>query len=168
MKAISKWSMIGFLLAVTGCATSQETRVLEERMMLMSNEMIRMDNQLQQTELALTQERQERLALEEQLSTLETVSEPKPMRVQPKVPSEPIVDLSTNLYKTASGYELVAKDIQTALKNAGYYNGPIDGKIGPMSRESIRSFQNEHQLKADGICGKKTWQQLSIFLNVAK
>lgn len=56
-------------------------------------------------------------------------------------------------------------DIQTALKNAGFYQGEIDGKIGPKTKKSIVEFQTSKSLKADGVVGPKTWQALSTFLS---
>lgn len=57
------------------------------------------------------------------------------------------------------------KEIQTALKNAGYYNGSIDGKIGPGSKRAIEAFQSSKGLKADGKVGHKTWRALEPFLS---
>jgi murein L,D-transpeptidase YcbB/YkuD len=54
--------------------------------------------------------------------------------------------------------------IQTALKNAGLYNGPIDGKIGPGSRKAIETFQKDNGLKVDGKVGPKTWAALEPYL----
>jgi peptidoglycan hydrolase-like protein with peptidoglycan-binding domain len=55
--------------------------------------------------------------------------------------------------------------IQTALKNAGIYNGTIDGKLGPASKRAIQSFQKSNGLKADGKVGAKTWAALEPYLN---
>lgn len=71
-------------------------------------------------------------------------------------------------YRTPSGFELPAADIQRALKGAGYYSGAIDGKIGPDSREAIRNFQRDNSLTADGVCGRQTWDKLRTFLDVLK
>ena len=57
--------------------------------------------------------------------------------------------------------------IQTALKNAGFYSGKIDGKIGPGTKKAIQSFQEQHSLKADGKVGPKTWAALESYLNGA-
>lgn len=57
-----------------------------------------------------------------------------------------------------------AKQIQTALKNAGYYQGAIDGKIGKKSRQAIRKFQRDNNLSADAKVGRKTWAVLSKHL----
>jgi murein L,D-transpeptidase YcbB/YkuD len=57
------------------------------------------------------------------------------------------------------------KDLQKALKNSGYYEGKIDGKIGSGSKKAIKKFQQAYDLKADGIVGKKTWAQLKVYLD---
>ena len=57
------------------------------------------------------------------------------------------------------------KSIQSALKNAGYYNGPIDGKVGRKTKDAVGEFQKANGLKADGKVGKKTWKALSVYLN---
>ena len=59
------------------------------------------------------------------------------------------------------------QQIQTALKNAGIYNGAIDGKIGPASKRAIEEFQRRNNLKADGKVGPKTWAALEQFLSGA-
>ena len=53
--------------------------------------------------------------------------------------------------------------VQKALKSAGYYNGKIDGKIGQQTKAAIRDFQNNHDLKADGIVGRATWAALKTY-----
>lgn len=57
------------------------------------------------------------------------------------------------------------KQVQTALKNAGYYKGEIDGKIGPKSKEAILNFQRDNRLAVDGKVGPKTWAKLKEHLN---
>jgi len=57
-----------------------------------------------------------------------------------------------------------SKDIQTALKNAGFYTGTIDGKIGPKTKKAIEEFQAAKGLKADGKVGPKTWAELAKYL----
>ncbi len=64
-------------------------------------------------------------------------------------------------------YKPTAVEIQTALKNAGYYAGSIDGKIGPKSKTAIEEFQKASGLAVDGKVGPKTWQALSRYLTQA-
>jgi len=68
------------------------------------------------------------------------------------------------LYKTGKA-SLTKKDIQLALKNAGFYNGQIDGKIGKKTKKAIREFQKANGLKADGKVGLKTKDLLSRYLS---
>jgi len=68
--------------------------------------------------------------------------------------------------KTYSGpaIELSPKQIQLALKKAGFYKGEIDGKIGSKAKEAIIKFQKARGLKADGIVGKRTAAELNKYL----
>ena len=54
--------------------------------------------------------------------------------------------------------------IQQALKNAGLYQGDIDGKLGPRTKKAIEEFQTQNGLAADGKVGPKTWAKLSSHL----
>ena len=56
------------------------------------------------------------------------------------------------------------QDIQQALKNAGLYDGKVDGISGPMTREAIKSFQSQNDLKSDGKVGPMTWEKLKEYL----
>ena len=62
-------------------------------------------------------------------------------------------------------YKPAAKEIQIALKNAGYYAGSIDGKLGSKSKKAIEEFQAANNLTADGKVGSKTWNLLSKYLD---
>jgi peptidoglycan hydrolase-like protein with peptidoglycan-binding domain len=57
------------------------------------------------------------------------------------------------------------KQIQQALKNAGIYDGKVDGNIGPKTKKAIEAFQSQNGLKADGKVGRKTWKAMSVYLN---
>lgn len=55
------------------------------------------------------------------------------------------------------------KEIQTCLKNAGFYTGKINGVKTKRTRKAIREFQKANGLKADGIVGPKTWELLNKY-----
>ncbi|MCX7927348.1 MAG: peptidoglycan-binding protein [Candidatus Omnitrophica bacterium] len=61
-------------------------------------------------------------------------------------------------------YAPTPTEIQTALANAGYYKGAIDGKIGPKTQAAIEAFQRDNGLAVDGKVGPKTWAVLSKYL----
>jgi len=65
----------------------------------------------------------------------------------------------------ASSAKPTPKAIQQALKNAGVYDGKVDGTVGPKTKKAIEAFQKQNGLKADGKVGKKTWKALSVYLN---
>ena len=64
----------------------------------------------------------------------------------------------------AGPYKPTAFEIQTALQNANFYTGSIDGKIGPVSKKAIVEFQKANNLVADGKVGPKTWSVLGKYL----
>ncbi len=60
---------------------------------------------------------------------------------------------------------LSARQIQKALKSAGFYQGAVDGKIGSKTKSAIIKFQKAHNLKADGVVGKRTAMELNKYLS---
>lgn len=60
--------------------------------------------------------------------------------------------------------KLSIREIQQALKNAGFDPGSVDGKLGRRTRGAIREFQRAHGLKADGIVGPQTRTMLISYL----
>ncbi len=53
--------------------------------------------------------------------------------------------------------------IQAALKNAGFYQGEVDSKMGVVTRDAIKEFQRVNGLKDDGVVGKQTWAKLNTY-----
>jgi len=60
----------------------------------------------------------------------------------------------------SSGEEV--KQIQTKLKDWGYYQGNVDGIYGSQTYEAVKSFQSSNGLSADGIAGSQTLSALGI------
>lgn len=71
------------------------------------------------------------------------------------------------VYRTPSGFELPSANIQKALKNAGYYKGAVDGKIGSATKEAVKAFQRDNGLEADGVVGRRTWDKMKVHLGGA-
>ena len=57
------------------------------------------------------------------------------------------------------------QDIQQALGNAHFYQGKIDGVLGPKTKQGVEDFQAQNNLKVDGKVGPKTWQKLKTYLS---
>ncbi len=54
------------------------------------------------------------------------------------------------------------KQIQTKLKELGYYKGSVDGIFGKQTKSAVIAFQKNCGLTADGIAGPKTLLYLGI------
>ena len=53
-------------------------------------------------------------------------------------------------------------NIQSALKNLGYYTGRVDGIYGTATKNAVIAFQRDNGLTADGIVGTATMKALGI------
>ncbi len=59
---------------------------------------------------------------------------------------------------------LTTREIQVALKTAGYYTGSVDGKMGSQTLEAVQAFQRSKGLTPDGKVGSKTAAALAKHL----
>ncbi len=133
--------IVVFVFLLSGCATMGRKKNLEVQ---------GLKNQVSALEAQLQVKDQQIQSLRDALSTRPATEEKKVnivKRVVPEVKSHP------NL-----------RQIQMALKNAGYEPGTIDGKMGKQTKEAIKAFQKANDLKADGKVGKKTWGLLQEYL----
>jgi len=56
----------------------------------------------------------------------------------------------------------VAVNVQVQLQRDGYYNGPIDGILGPQTREAIAAFQADHGLAITSAIDEPTLATLGL------
>jgi hypothetical protein len=56
----------------------------------------------------------------------------------------------------------VTVDVQEQLARAGYYDGPIDGVLGPMTREAIAAYQADNGLPVTSAIDEPTLATLGI------
>jgi hypothetical protein len=57
---------------------------------------------------------------------------------------------------------VVATDVQSALADMGYYRGPIDGIIGPMTRQAIEDYQRDRGLVVSGRINRALLESLGL------
>ncbi|CAM4435082.1 N-acetylmuramoyl-L-alanine amidase [Paenibacillus endophyticus] len=51
-------------------------------------------------------------------------------------------------------------DLQYRLKTIGYFNTDVTTYFGTTTLQSLKRFQKEYGLAADGVAGKRTWETL--------
>jgi len=121
--------------SLSGCATSRRKSDLE--MQGLRNQVAALESQLS--------------AKDEELNSLKAATV--------KTPEETVRDVNEIKQRPK------CKEIQMALRNAGYYTGKRDGKCGKQTTEAIKAFQKANNLPVDGKVGKKTWSFLRDYLN---
>jgi peptidoglycan hydrolase-like protein with peptidoglycan-binding domain len=62
-------------------------------------------------------------------------------------------------YDTLKGAELI-RLVQIFLKESGFDPGPIDGVLGPKTREAIKRFQIKKELKPTGEIDEQTFNRI--------
>ena len=60
------------------------------------------------------------------------------------------------------GPDRVTIEVQSQLQRDGYYAGPIDGVLGPMTRQAIANFQADHGLAVTASVDEPTLDTLGI------
>lgn len=78
---------------------------------------------------------------------------------QPAEPTDEPTGAERPILRQGASGEAV-KDLQKMLRDLQYYRGAIDGRFGPGTASSVRSFQNAYGLTADGEVGPLTWDML--------
>ncbi|GGN59229.1 hypothetical protein GCM10011349_39560 [Novosphingobium indicum] len=68
------------------------------------------------------------------------------------LPSSPAITTAEPLYSTPSATSIknVVRQVQLGLKSYGYYDGAIDGIVGPMMRSALSRFQTDFNLNVTG------------------
>jgi Putative peptidoglycan binding domain len=87
-------------------------------------------------------------------TTAPTVTTPTVTTTPATTPTQQVTVPSAGLKPGAKG--AAVKQLQRALKAAGYSPGAIDGSYGPGTESAVKKFQQAHGLVADGIAGTKT------------
>jgi len=131
-----------FVFSVSGCATARKQKDLE---------MQGLRNQISALQVQLQSKDEEINSLRDSLATADqekAASMAARKQSIPEIKSRPKI-----------------KQVQIALRNAGYNPGTIDGKMGRQTRDAIKSFQRANGLVADGKVGKRTWELLRRFLS---
>ncbi len=153
-KGVALAVIFGFLLSLSGCATTRKKGNLEAQGL--KNEVTALEAQIQTKDEEITSLKEElgrviaereTLAAEKSSPEVRSLKQAKKKKVIGEIKSRP------NL-----------KQIQVALLNAGYNPGSLDAKLGNQTSDAIKAFQRANSLPVDGKVGKKTWKLLRPYL----
>jgi len=133
------WMMAAALLTA-GCATSLASRANETNPV--EAKLTSVEGQLGAVSQRLEELSQRQAALEAQMSSRTAAYRAQRTQVA----------------------SLSPKEIQQALKAGGFYSGSIDGKLGPQTKEALKTFQRSQGLSPDGVAGAQTTAKLAKLL----
>ncbi len=146
-------------LAVSGCATTQNKTQNEQ----LESRVTELEKKLEAKDAEIVDLQYEVKDLSGKIDT----SKPAGSDQAAETSTEPVE--AAKLPSTSDNSQIIrvkvdGEQVQTALKAAGVYTGRVDGKIGAATKAAIIEFQKSHGLKADGVLGKKTWEELKTYL----
>ena len=139
--------LVVFAIALAGCASMSTVKQKDMEIQGLKNQVSVLETQVQ--------------SKDQEINGLKDTLSAKPVE-QTKTETVSVVMGKTSI--KAKAHPSV-KDIQTALKNAGFYQGNVDGHMGKQTRLALKAFQKDHNLKVNGKANKKTWALLSEYLN---
>jgi len=144
------------MMTITGCAASQNQTLATQLQFRVGD----LERELDAKEQEIGYLKDEVKKLTYEVDNLRTQIKPEPTAQRMTKGSIPQAADSEGIIRVPVSSEKV----QLALKNAGYYEGAVDGKIGSGTKAAISRFQREHNIKSDGIVGKQTWTLLKDYL----
>lgn len=137
-------------LTISGCSSAQKK--LSEEVKGIKTKVETLETRVEGVEVK--QSETERLAMEQAQKLEEARAE------RARFAGKSNVEIK---HKRSSMDKQRVREIQACLKNAGFYDGEIDGVKGRKTRAAIRKFQKANGLSADGVVGKRTWEALSKY-----
>jgi His-Xaa-Ser repeat protein HxsA len=81
---------------------------------------------------------------------------------QPSTSAPPSASSQASAPQHSSASGGTVQSAQQALQQGGFYKGSVDGKMGPHTRQAIRSFQQSKGLHATGHLNQKTLTALGV------
>lgn len=87
---------------------------------------------------------------------------PPPSPPPPRVRPNTLLTLPPVETQTEDGYVAIVRRVQSGLKAFGYYDGPIDGQVGPGTRAALLRMQADYGLSQTGTITPEVLRALNI------
>ncbi len=163
------------LLTLSGCATTSAPNELDDlrrQMNVMEGRVQEKDRQIEQLQENINKVKADSREIGELQSQLEarnkeltSLQEALDRESKEKALLAERIDVLMGQYKRPESTNYT-RQIQLALKNAGFDPGAIDGVMGSRTRKAIRYFQKANNLPITGKIDKNTWARLRKYLHV--
>lgn len=134
---------VGLVAPLAGCGLKSRVRTIEQDVAEVKARMSNIQGSLDRHDDALRELAEQKV---QPLELIEPAAYVPPAAPRRRPPNKPRV-----------------RDLQEALKNAGFSPGRADNKLGPRTKGAIKKFQRANGLKADGVVGMRTWNKLKWY-----
>lgn len=168
-------AIIASILFLSGCATTSAPNELDDlrrQMNVMEGRVQEKDRQIEQLQENINKVKADSKdigelqgQLEARNKELSSLQEALDRESKEKALLAERIDVLMGQYKRPESTNYT-KQIQLALKNAGFDPGAIDGVMGSRTRKAIRYFQKANNLPITGKIDKNTWARLRKYLYV--
>jgi len=145
-KAIGLFIIFAFVVSLAGCATTRKNNELENQGLKNQISVLEAQIQSKDEEISSLREALAKAQTQETIGAVKGAGK-KSLKVIPEDKFRPS-----------------SKHIQMALRNAGYYSGRIDMRLGKQSKQAIKEFQKANNLKETGRVDRETWSLLKEHL----
>ncbi len=156
---LKKWvifsTLFVFVISLAGCATTSARKQSELEVQGLRNQVSVLEAQIQSKDeeaSTLKEALNKTIQENEALRAVKITASPAPKHVVKKK----VISRVKSRPNT--------KQIQIALRNAGYEPGSVDGRMGRQTRQAIKEFQKAHGFAQTGKVDKKTWNVLRDYL----
>jgi len=150
---------LAILMVISGCATmrgGKDSSQLEMRVAQLERQIQYKDDEIRSLKYELQD-------LSDKVSAKTVAVTPAP-EAKTSVSKASTQDIPGYKQEGIVRMPVSVEQVQTALKNAGFYQGTVDGKLGNQTKSAIAEFQKGHNLNPDGIVGKRTWMEMEKYL----
>ena len=172
MLCVGRCAGIAALAVAAGCASSRRHEMavqdLKSQVGVLESRVSAMDERQQAIEQKTLSQREDVAYLKGKTSASPTnvsVTTMAPAGTEPALSAGRHSGKNRGVLYHRPTVSMSTRDIQRALKRAGYYTGHIDGAIGPRTKKAVRAFQKANGIKPDGIVGQQTWAKLQEYLS---
>ncbi len=160
--AIRFLMIVVFALVLSGCATTSKTSPVNQLQIQVGEMQQRMEDQ--EKEIVDLKYEVKEMAGKVADQDGDTAGDAY-TRTPVVIKSEPVKVSESKSFEIIHVSGVTGRELQKALKAAGVYEGKVDGKVGSKTKAAVVEFQKAHSLKADGVVGQKTWNELKAYLN---